>query len=675
MSFNAQLINLLKSNSRFIDEDNELILAAVQDAAWKINHDLVRLLLSNTDMKEMFFSEIDGHWLFELNIFLDYVAQKNFLDNSYTRFKNRIGLTIDDKYLRQRGEVALAWPYKDCVLEGGQTKDEEKRKEIFFNETLAQDEISRLFDPKVLTNFKRYTTEGEELVTDFHRDENGTIQENLIIKGNNLLALHTLQKQFWGKVKLIYIDPPYNTDSDSFKYNDSFNQSSWLTFMLNRFQVAKNLLHKSGVIFVQINDHNQNYLKILMDEVFGRDNFINLIAVRTKSPSGFKTVNLGLFETAEYILMYGHSKNNFKYNPQYVASGYDDNYTGYITNINDSPEKWIVDDSRKIICREEGVDPELTHHPYSEVKKKIGESLYFQKISSFALNNAKSVFRLTAIGNDAGKETLTAKKKSKNNPTVVFEVKRRGGESRFLLNGQQLSFYSKKIKNIDGKDVPTTILTNIWTDIAYEGIASEGGVTLKKGKKPEKLLKRIIEMSTDEHDLVLDFFGGAGTTGAVAHKMNRQYILVEQMDYIHDLPESRLKRVVHGEQSGISKAVNWQGGGDFIYCELMPYNQIYMDKIQTAITSNELVQLWRNMAENSFLNWYVNPEIPDEAINDFIAIGQEKDGLEKQKRLLAALLDKNQLYVNLTEIEDAQFDVNKANIALNKMFYGEAYNG
>jgi len=221
MSLNTKLINLLKTAPCFVDDEGELVLAAVQDHAWKLDHDLVKLLLSDIEIKDKFFEEIDGYWIFNINTFIDYISQKNFLDNSYTRFRNKIGLTIGGKYLRERGEVALAWPYRDCVLEGGQTKEEEKRKEIFFNEVLAQDEINRLLDPKVLTNFTRYTAKGTEKVTDFKRDENGVIRENLIIKDNNLLALHTLKTQFRGKVKLIYIDPPYNTGNDSFGYKVS----------------------------------------------------------------------------------------------------------------------------------------------------------------------------------------------------------------------------------------------------------------------------------------------------------------------------------------------------------------------------------------------------------------------------------------------------------------------
>ena len=198
-NFHERLIELLKTDDRFVDADGIVVKATIIDQAWKINHDLVKLLLSDADIKAKFFDEIEGHWIFNINTFIEYISDKNFLADSYTRFRNKIGLNIDGKSLRERGEVSLVWPYKDCVLEGGQTKEEEKRKEIFFNEILAKDEIDRIFDTKVLIQWKRYTVDGKQKVKKIKRDENGVIRENLIIKGNNLLALHTLKKQFWGK--------------------------------------------------------------------------------------------------------------------------------------------------------------------------------------------------------------------------------------------------------------------------------------------------------------------------------------------------------------------------------------------------------------------------------------------------------------------------------------------
>lgn len=181
-------------------------------------------------------------------------------------------------------------------------------------------------------------------------------------------------------------------------------------------------------------------------------------------------------------------------------------------------------------------------------------------------------------------------------------------------------------------------------------------------------------MSTSVGDLVMDFFLGSGTTAAVAHKLGRQYIGIEQLDYGENDCVHRLRNVINGDQSGISKAVNWQGGGDFIYCELMKYNEAYMDKIQAAKTSEELVEIWKDIAENSFLNWYVNPEMPEEAVTDFIEIGKSENGFEKQKKLLAELLNKNQLYVNLSEIDDEDFGVSEEDKKLNQLFYGDAYN-
>ena len=192
--FDEKLMGLLKSNSDFVDDTGELLRDKVKLYAWDFDHDLIKLLLGEPKIKATFFEKVDEHWIFNNNTFVDYITDKNFLADSYTQFRNKIGLNIDNKFLRERGEVALVFPFKDCVLEGGQTKEEDKRPEIFFNEVLAQDEINRMFDPKILTNWKRHTATGEQDVIEVKRDENGTIRENLIIKGNNLIALHSPQR-------------------------------------------------------------------------------------------------------------------------------------------------------------------------------------------------------------------------------------------------------------------------------------------------------------------------------------------------------------------------------------------------------------------------------------------------------------------------------------------------
>lgn len=663
-SFNDKLTELLKTDSRFVDDEGELVKAAVIDRAWKIDRELVKLLLSKSEIKTKFFDEIEGHWIFNINTFIEYVSDKNFLANSYTRFRNKIGLTIDGKFLRERGKASLVWPYKDCVLEGGQTKEEEKRKEIFFNEILAQDEIDRLFDQKVLTNWKRYTVDGEQEVTEINRDENGTIRDNLIIKGNNLLALHTLKKQFRGKVKLIYIDPPYNINGDSFGYNDNFNHSSWLTFMKNRLEVARMLMKNDGVIFIHIGDQEMHYLKVLSDDVFGRDSFIATIPRKTRS--GKSDVPYKLSQDFDWMLIYtkGASKKDELF--QRTVS------RKYYKTPDFPDDEWRLTD-----LTTQRTIQERPNSDFTLINPRNGQK--------FPVNPN----RCWGITKDSVDEYLKKKK-------IVFP-----GDYDFLKIKQPAMrvFKSEEI-NKKGDDFDKSYVSSDFLNQAMDELLKS--MTNKKGTdeivamfgrkafsypKNELLLQRIIEYTTNEGDIVLDFHLGSGTTAAVAHKMGRQYIGVEQMDYIETIPIERIKKVI-GEKvksdgkmfeeleydtGGISKSVNWQGGGDFIYCELMKYNEAYMGKIQSAKLSEELVELWKDIAEKSFLNWYVNPEMPEEAINDFIEIGKGENGLEKQKKLLAELLNKNQLYVNLSEIDDEDFGVSEEDKKLNRSFYGEAY--
>ncbi|HEL0238645.1 TPA: site-specific DNA-methyltransferase [Streptococcus equi subsp. zooepidemicus] len=241
--------------------------------------------MSNEKISQHFFATLEtGVLVFKKDVFLQFLNNKEFLPDSFTAYKTKIGLATGDKYLSENQEVVLNFPYKDCVLEGGQTKDNAKRQEVFFNETFAPTEINRLLDDKVLTNFKRYDKDGE------HEVEELADTDNLIIKGNNLIALHSLKKRFAGKIKLIYIDPPYNTGNDSFKYNDSFNHSTWLTFMKNRLEVAKKLLSDEGIIFVQIDDKEYAYLKVLMDNIFGREYCKNSIVWRKVKSGKFKVI-------------------------------------------------------------------------------------------------------------------------------------------------------------------------------------------------------------------------------------------------------------------------------------------------------------------------------------------------------------------------------------------------
>ena len=294
---------VLRMDSRFCTEDGHLLKNNVVEAALALDPKLLHYLLADEKLKKQFFSEVDGLLVFDKVKFQRFVMNKQFLPDSYTAFKNKVGLTNENsEFLSESREVVLSWPYKDCMLEGGQTKEDAKRQEIFWNETLAPDEINRLTEPKALCHFRRYDSKGEHEATELRPDD------NLIIKGNNLLALYSLRERFRNSIKLIYIDPPYNTGNDSFGYNDSFNHSTWLTFMKNRLEVAKELLRNDGVLFVQCDDNEQAYLKVLLDQIFGRKNFVACI-IPLMNPRGRQESAYPIAKSHEYILCYSRKED------------------------------------------------------------------------------------------------------------------------------------------------------------------------------------------------------------------------------------------------------------------------------------------------------------------------------------------------------------------------------
>ncbi|MEW4353297.1 site-specific DNA-methyltransferase [Streptococcus pneumoniae] len=290
-----ELETLLLSEETFLVE-GKLNKNKLADLARKYDAHLLKILMSKPTISKHFFTKLEeGILIFKKDVFLQFLNNKEFLPDSFTAYKTKIGLaTEDNRYLSENKEVVLNFPYKDCILEGGQTKEDAKRQEIFFNETLAPTEINRLLDDKVLTNFKRYDKDGEHEVTELKDTD------NLIIKGNNLIALHSLKKRFAGKIKLIYIDPPYNTGNDSFKYNDKFNHSTWLTFMKNRLEIAKELLSDKGVLFLSIDRNEFAELKVLLDEIF-RDGYQGTV-INISTPNGRDYGNFA--QTHDYIHIY-----------------------------------------------------------------------------------------------------------------------------------------------------------------------------------------------------------------------------------------------------------------------------------------------------------------------------------------------------------------------------------
>ena len=661
----------LKKEPNYVTDNGELKKWVVLNKAQNFDEELIGLLLDNADLKEKFFINVKGTLVFNQNLFVQFLEQKNYLNDSYTQYKNKVGLTIDGKYLKQRNEVALVWPFKDCILEGGQSREEDKREEIFFNEILAQDEITQLLEPKVLTNAKRIDKDGEKSLDHFNRNENGAITDNLIIKGNNLLALHTLKKEFSGKVKLIYIDPPYNTDSDSFKYNDSFNHSSWLTFIKNRLFAAKDLLSKEGIIFIHIGDQELHYLKIVADEVFGRDRFISTLPRKTRS--GKSDVPWKLSQDFDWMLVYTKSAPK---TTQLFKRAIERRYQKSDDYPND---EWRLSDlttQRSII--------ERPNSNFTMVNPKNGEEYPVNpnRWWSVTIDTFEEFYRKGKIvfpgDYDFLKITIPAMRIFKSE-----EIEKNGED--FDKTYISSDFLNKAMNELLG----TETFNKIGTD---EMVALFGSKKFDYPKN-ELLLQRIIEYSTNEDDIVLDFFLGSGTTASTAHKMHRQYIGIEQMDYIETVAVERLKKVIgekvvlkteerpqtelsfasepsadyyklEYDKGGISKSVNWQGGGSFVYLELKKYNQTFIEQIEEAKDTEAVLQIWELMKAKSFLNYNVDIKKQDEHLEEFKVLC-----LAEQKQHLCELLDKNQLYVNLSSLNDADFACTEEEKKVTKDFY------
>ncbi|WP_392560231.1 DNA methyltransferase [Orbus mooreae] len=648
-----QLNQILKDFPEYWEDETLQRSVVINDIKNK-KPDLIKALINKPKIKELYSSEVDGVLIFDFESLISLLRYKEYWANSFTKYRNSVGLTSEGKYLNYNTDVVLDFPFKDCVLEGGMTKEEQGKNEIYYNEKIARDEIDRLFSPKVLTNAKRYTKSGiEENITEFNDDD------NLIIKGNNLIALHTLKERYAGKIKLIYIDPPYNTGNDGFKYNDRFNHSTWLTFMKNRLEVAKELLSDDGLIFIQCDYNEDSYLKVLMDELFSNDKFVAQIVVKSNSLSGNKTQhkNKTILKNKDTILCYKKT-DLIKINPQYtVKDNWDTHYGGFLKL--DKGEPYIV--SLKNV---------LIEHDIISAKDTIKPDIINnQKFNDFVYENRKSIFQ------KVGSIPDRLKKLSLSKPEEVVWIITDLGEKMYAHGGRRISMLESVYQNINGKNVLAQLLGDLWTDIDFQNTQNEGGLSFTNGKKPEALIKRIIDMSTQEGDLVLDFHLGSGTTAVVAHKMRRRYIGIEQMDYINDITVPRLQKVIEGEQGGISKDVNWQGGGSFVYAELMELNYHYIHDIQKAQNYGELVKLFERMKETGHLNYQVEldkiltTEYEIDGVNQMVAFSEL--ALDEQKQLLIELLDKNQLYVNACEMNDSDLNVSELDKTFTNSFYGK----
>lgn len=649
------LIETLKSDERVVSQ-GEILKNKVLELVYSGDNKLISILVSDDECRDAFFQEAAGSQIFLKEDFIDYLTNKQYFQSSYTKYRNKIGLKTEDGYVSDSKNLELAWPYKDCILEAHQSKEDEKRTEKFWNKTLEKQYVNTLEQPKCLTNFSRHTEQGKENVGEISQ------KDNLFIRGNNLFALYSLLPRYRNKIKLVYLDPPYNTGSDSFKYNDNFNESTWLTFMKNRLEIIKELLSENGAIFVQIDENEQAELKILMNEIFGEDNFVNRISVKMSNLSGQKMAHIEktLPKLKESIFVYANEQ--FKYNVvETKREDWNDEYSKFLTNFEEEDYKIIKDWEKYGINKIRDI---LEDVKIKSLKKEMEERGIDYSDESWKRDNAYRIVRKSSgssIKKLADEENIYECEKEIE-PVISEEDNMYLVYTDYTVNAKL-----PRMQIIFAEDNLNKPLGDMWTDIPTSGFYVEGGVKLNSGKKPEVLMKRIVEMATEEQDIVMDCFLGSGTTAAVAHKMGRQYIGVEQLDYGDTDPTVRLKNVIEGDQTGISDDVNWNGGGEFVYAELKKLNATYIKDIQSADSHEELDELHNRIFNEALLSYYVNKEKLSIRLDDF-----ESLGVNQKKEVLTDILDENQFYLNYTDIEDSRIGLSEEKEKeLNYQFYGD----
>jgi adenine-specific DNA-methyltransferase len=622
MNLFEHIKSLLSQNEKYC-KDGKLFKNVIVEDALKVEQELLSILLSDDKAIQHFFTEVGKVLVFDKIKFQKFVSNKQFLPDSYTAYKNKIGLTANGEYLTEAKEVVLSWAYKDCVLEGGQTKEEQKRKEIFWNETLAPDEIDRLLEPKALNNFKRFDGNGEIPI------KNISLEDNYIIKGNNLLALHSLKKVYQGKIKLIYIDPPYNTGGDGFNYNDSFNHSAWLTFMKNRLEVAKELLNNDGIIYISCDDRENSYLKVLCDGVFGRDNFITNLIWRKKAGGGNDSQDIAVEH--EYILAY-RKKNNGIYKlplDEKTMSSYKLSDTKVATygkhKTKDLNDPSLSDSSGlhyDIVC------PDNTILKGDKHQWKCNKETF-----DIRLKDDRIVF-----------------KKVKDQWRVNYKIylNEEKGKLRYDSNGQVI----QKGRNL------SSILYNT-------ALNKDGSNDIKKlfdgdkpfsYPKPVKLLETLILSATTKDDIILDFFAGSGTTAEAVIKVNsltnskRKFILVEQMDYIETVTS---KRAINSFKSyGVSD--------NFVFFSLADLNNDLCLSIINANNKQSIFNIYDGFSKIKNINYNLKTLPTKEDLKNL--------ELVDLKKVLIDFLDLNNQYISFYDINDEDYN-NSTNKEYSTKFY------
>lgn len=622
--------DVLKTNSKYLSEDGKLLKAVVYSDVMMMDEDLLLLLLSEATIKERFFKNIKGTLVFDKQKFAWFIESKEFLPDSYTRYTNKIGLTHGGDFISKSNDVVLDFPYKDCVLEGGQDKEDQKRKEIFYNETIASDEISKMLAPKVFTNAKRYTKDGIEENITF--DEN----DNLIIKGNNLIALSSLLKRYEGKVKCIYIDPPYNTNNDTnntFKYNNNFNHSTWLTFMRNRLGIAKRLLiPNEGAMIIAIDENEQAYLGVMLDELFNEYESHMITVVH--NPRGVQGTN-------------------FSYTNEFLY--------------------FVIPKGKKIIQNRKLDDEEIE---FSPLRNWGSESLRTDAKNCFYPILVKNG-EIIGFGDVIEDDVHPSANEIVDNTTYIYPIDIKGVERkwRYARNSVEdikylLRVFNRKDGFLDielGKDFGQ--YKTVWIDKKFDANAY-GKQWLNKivDDKSFSFPKSIYAVkeaifsivSKNKQAIILDFFGGSGTSAEAVSMINnvdngnRKFIIIEQMDYIESITRERIvNSTVNGKESTL------------VYCELLENVSTLIEKIQAA--SEETISEIKNeiYSDERIVPYITRAEL-EKADEEFNSLE-----LKEKKKALINLVDKNKLYVNYSDMDDESYAISESDKAFTKSFYAE----
>ena len=576
----------------------------------------------------------------------------------HTMYQNKIRLANNDERNTplDDNEVVLAFPYKDCVLTGGMTKEDKSKniEERFLHLEIDKKDIDALRDNKVLTNFSVVDINGEKKVTKPDQveffDEKGNLKNNLLIKGNNLISLYSLREQFVGKIKMIYIDPPYNTGGEAniFTYNNSFNHASWLAFMRNRLEVAKRLLRDDGFIAITIDHAELFYLGVLADEIFERENYITTISILHHPAS---RTNENFFATSnEFMLIYSKDKSKAVLGSFEISQD-----TKKSFSLQDDISKYKL---KNIIRQGEGMNARREDRP-----KQFYPIYVSQDLQDISLKKQNGYYEVLPV--DRGVEWVwrfssnTLQQKIDIGDVIAKKIK----------NNKLSLFYKIRITDYQGRK-PTTM----WDDTRYN--ATQYGTKLLStllGYKPQfsypKSLYAVLDtlkITTEKDDIILDFFAGSGTTGHATLALNaedggnRKFIMCEQIDEHFGVCKERVTKVLQKSEDLFNKASDEK----VVACELKKYNQEYIDQIRGAKTKDELKKVCERILSSS------HPFLQFDFIKEDFDCDDKTISLEEQKAKLVQVLDVNQLYHNQLDMKDRSHNISQLDQELTNKFYG-----